>query len=123
MNSNKYYFQDVARSERYFTATHFAHLLMSNNFEGTKIFFRFILNNESFDEGDDFEIVTELDPIRDASVLGNTEKQLFMENGRVAVPDIFLRWGNYACIIEAKFFTLPRWDDLKNQVNEQKKSH
>ena len=119
--TTKYYFHDVARSERYFTATHLAHLLMSNNFEGTKRILSRIHGIE-IEEPDDFEIVTELDPIRDASVLGKAAKQMFKENGRVAVPDIFLRCGNYACIIEAKFFTLPAWEDLRNQVNEQKKA-
>lgn len=65
----KYIFQDVSRSERYFTTTLLSHLLMANNFEGTKLLFKFLFNKDDFDGGLGFEIVTELDPLRDPSVL------------------------------------------------------
>lgn len=117
-----HFFQDVARSERYFTATLLSHLLMANSFEGTKLLFRFLLKKESFDEGLDFEIVTELDPLRDASVFDNDIHLMYKDHGRVAVPDIFIRWGTYAFVIEAKFFTLPYQEDLEYQVNEQKRA-
>jgi hypothetical protein len=117
-----HYFQDVARSERYFTATLLAHLLMANNFEGTKLLFKYLQKDDSFDEGADFEIVTELDPLRDASVTNTIIQKLFKENGRVAVPDIFLRWGTFAFVIEAKFFTLPKWAKLKTQIKKQKEA-
>lgn len=118
----KYNFQEVARSERYFTATLLSHLLMANNFEGTKLLFKHLLKNNNFDGGIDFEFVTELDPLRDASVSDKDIQQLFKDNGRVAVPDIFIRWGSYAFVIEAKFFTLPKWKKLKTQINEQKRA-
>lgn len=119
---NKYYFQDKARSERYFTATLLAHLLMANNFEGTKLLFKYLKKDDNFDEGTDFEIVTELDPLRDASVSDKDIQLLFKDHGRVAVPDIFIRWGRYAFVIEAKFFTLPYPEDLEYQVSEQKRA-
>ena len=120
--TSKYYFQDVARSERYFTATLLSHLLMANNFEGTKLLFKFLLKNDNFDGGIDFEFVTELDPLRDASVSDKDIQQLFKDHGRVAVPDIFIRWGSNSFVIEAKFFTLPKWKKLEAQINEQKRA-
>ena len=88
-----HFFQDVARSESYFTATLLSHLLMANNFEGTKLLFKYLKNDANFDEGTDFEIVTELDPLRDASVTNTIIQKLFKENGRMAVPDIFFTLG------------------------------
>lgn len=118
----KYNFDKTARSERYFTATHLAHLLMANNFEGTKLLFKYLLKDENRNEGLDFEIVTELDPLRDASVSDKDIQLLFKDHGRVAVPDIFIRWGSYTFVIEAKFFTLPYPEDLEYQVNEQRRA-
>lgn len=118
----KYNFQEVARSERYFTATLLSHLLMANSFEGTKLLFKYLLKNNDFDGGIDFEFVTELDPLRDPSVSDKDIQQRFKDNGRVAVPDIFIRWGNNAFVIEAKFFTLPKWKKLEAQINEQKRA-
>ncbi|MCO5256310.1 MAG: PD-(D/E)XK nuclease family protein [Lentimicrobium sp.] len=115
----KYNFHDVARSERYFTATLLPHLLMANGFEGAKLLFKYILKNDALDEEEDFEIVTELDPLRDASVSNKDVHDLYKEHGRIAVPDIFLRWGKYSIVIEAKFFTLPYWEDLEYQIIEQ----
>lgn len=119
---NKYYFQNVARSERYFTATHLSHLLMANNFEGTKLFFKRFFQNEVVDGTEDFEVVTEVDLLRDPGKQDNEIKKLFHEYGRIAVPDLFVRWGKYAFIIEAKFFTLPNKSKLKNQVEEQRRA-
>lgn len=118
----KYNFQDVARSERYFTATLLPHLLMANGFEGADILLRHVFKNTNFKPDDEFEIVTELDPLRDASVVNNFIKDQFKEHGRIAVPDVFIRRGNYILIIEAKFFTLPYWEDLEYQVGEQKRA-
>lgn len=118
----KHYFHDVARSERYFTATLLPHLLMANGFEGTKLLFKYILQDDKINEKDDFEIVTELDPLRDASLLNKDIHVLYKDNGRVAVPDICIRWGSHVLVIEAKFFTLPYWEDLEYQVNEQKRA-
>lgn len=118
----KHNFQDVVRAERYFTATLLPHLLMGNDFEGIKYLFRYLFSTINFEESTDFEIVTELDPIRDASLINKDIQLLFKDHGRVAVPDLFIRWGAYIIVIEAKFFTLPYWDDLEYQVNEQKRA-
>ncbi len=120
--TSKYYFQDVARSERYFTATHLAHLLMANNFEGTKLFFKQFFQNEVVDGNEDFEVVTEVDLLRDPGKQDHEIKQLFHDHGRIAVPDLFVRWGKNAFVIEAKFFTLPNISRLKNQVEEQRRA-
>ncbi len=117
-----HYFQDVARSERYFTATILSHLLMANNFEGTKLLFKYIFNDDNFVEIDDFEIVTELDPIRDGSVYNKDIQKIFRESGRIAVPDIFIRWGTKVLAIEAKFFTQPSADELQDQLKLQWKA-
>lgn len=118
----KHYFHDVARSERYYTSTLLAHLLMSNDFEGVKLLFKYLFKDFENEDSDDFEIVTELDPLRDGSVSNKDIKQLYRDNGRVAVPDVFIRWGTKVIVIEAKFFTHPNDEDLEKQVLEQKRA-
>ncbi|MBP7678787.1 MAG: hypothetical protein KA096_00015 [Bacteroidales bacterium] len=115
----KYFFQDVARAERYFTATLLPHLLMINNFEGVKILFRHVYNDNNLSEPDDFEIVTELDPVRDGSVYNDDVRKIYKELGRIAVPDLFIRWGKRILAIEAKFFTEPTSDELQDQLKLQ----
>ncbi len=114
----KHYFHDVARSERYFTATLLPHLLMADGFRGIKLLFKYIFDDK-INEPDDFEIVTELDPVRDGSVYNSNIKKIFKESGRIAVPDIFIRWGMRILAIEAKFFTQPTADELNEQIKLQ----
>lgn len=116
-------FDKVARSERYFTSTILSHILMVNGFIGLKELFKNfyeVLETES--PSNDFEIVSELDPLRDGSVYCEEVKKLFTEYKRVAVPDIFLRWSNYILIIEAKFFTFPTIEELLVQIKAQKQA-
>ena len=77
---------------------------------------------ETITEKDDFEIITELDPLRDGSVYHYEVKKLYKEFKRLAVPDLFLRWGNYCLIIEAKFFTDPAEEDLTLQIKSQREA-
>lgn len=127
---SKIRFDETARSERYFTATLLSHLLMVNEFAGLKALF------ESFGIisidylSTDIEIVTELDPLRDGAKSEALDKEnkdkkitkIFKEKGRVAVPDLFLRWGNQILVIEAKFFTAPTVVDLTEQVAKQREA-
>jgi hypothetical protein len=92
---------------------------MVDDFEGIKLLFKHIFNDK-INEPDDFEIVTELDPIRDGSVYNSEIKKIFKDSGRVAVPDIFIRWGTKVLVIEAKFFTQPSVDELQDQLKLQK---
>jgi hypothetical protein len=117
---SKHFFHDVARSERYFTATLLPHLLMVNGFEGTKLLFKYVFQDDKINEKDDFEIVTELDPVRDGSVYNSDIKKIYKEFGRIAVPDIFIRWGTKILAIEAKFFTQPSADELNYQLKLQR---
>lgn len=114
----KHYFQEVARAERYYTATLLPHLLMADEFKGTKLLFKYIFGDK-FNEIDDFEIVTELDPVRDGSLYNDEIRKIFRESGRIAVPDIFIRWGTKVLAIEAKFFTQPSADELQDQLKLQ----
>ncbi len=118
----KFAFHDVARSERYFTATLLSHLLMANNFEGLKILFNHLEIKPIDTTNKEFEIVTELDPLRDGGAVNTFIKDTFRQEGRVAVPDIFLRWGEQILVIEAKFFSLPIEEALEAQLNEQKRA-
>jgi len=116
-----YTFDKVARSERYFTASIFSHILMANEFEGLRLLFEKIFGEERCEllKGE-FEVVTELEPLRDGSVVNEDIKKIFKTEGRGAVPDLFLRWADIALVIEAKFFTSPALDDIKAQLKNQK---
>lgn len=118
-----YRFDATARTERYFVATLLTHLLISNNFTGLKQLFQQIFDSESCTSlSDDFEIVSELDPLRDGSVQSSIVKKLYQEHKRIAVPDLFLRWGHNCVVIEAKFFTDPAAEELHEQVKLQKEA-
>lgn len=122
-NMGNYHFSEVARSERYFTATLLCHLLMVNSFRGLKSLFKYTFGTAyCLGLNNDFEVVSELDPLRDGSVYNENIRKMFCEHRRIAVPDIFLRWGNAILVIEAKFFTNPNLEDLEAQVSEQKRA-
>jgi hypothetical protein len=118
-----YRFDGVARAERYFVNTLLSHLLMANNFAGLRSLFCHV-----FGEGiclglaDDFEVVSEVDPLRDGSVDHPVVKKLYREFRRVAVPDLFLRWSHLCLVIEAKFFTDPSDEELREQVSLQREA-
>lgn len=121
--SKEYTFDSVARSERYFTSLILPHLLLSNNYHLLKALFNQIFNIDfSKLKNPEYEIVSELDPIRDGSVHSEDVRTIFIENRRIAVPDLFLRINNYILIIEAKFFTHPNEEELTQQINLQIKA-
>jgi hypothetical protein len=115
-------FDKVARSERYFTASLLPHLLMSHNFKFLKIFFIKVYGIKPKNFNDEFEVVSELDPVRDSSVVNKTIKSIYKSDGRIAVPDLFLRWDKWIISIEAKFFTDPLDEDLDEQLDLQIKA-
>jgi hypothetical protein len=117
-----YRFDEVARTERYFTASILPHLLMSDNFAGLKALFNHLEICPENHDSEEFEVVSELDPLRDGSVYNSTVKSLFNEYGRMAVPDLFLRWGKSILVVEAKFFTDPVFDSIGEQIGLQKKA-
>ena len=115
-----YQFDQVARSERHFTSALLPHILMSGDFIGLKQLFSCLCIEPSDNSSlNDFEVVAELDPLRDGSVYNDSVRDLFKEFKRVAVPDLFLRWGNSILIIEAKFFTDPNFNSIIEQVKLQ----
>lgn len=123
--SQGYRFDRTARAERYFVGSMLVHLLMANNFHGLKKLFREIFKDEitpDINSSTDYEIVSELDALRDGSVQNNAVKKLYRELRRVAVPDLFLRWSTKCLVIEAKFFTDPSGGDLVKQINLQKEA-
>jgi hypothetical protein len=115
-----YQFDQVARSERHFTSALLPHILMSENFQRLKFLFDYLsIKPDEKSNLRDFEVVAELDPLRDGSVYNDSIRDLFKEFKRVAVPDLFLRWGNSILIIEAKFFTDPDFNSIIDQVKLQ----
>ncbi|MCC6864963.1 MAG: hypothetical protein IT280_02255 [Ignavibacteria bacterium] len=114
-------FDSSARSERYFTSLILPHILMCNDFYFLKVLFCKILNKTDFVKmtDPDIEIVSELDPVRDCSFHNIDIRNIFIEEKRIAVPDLFLRINNQIIIIEAKFFTHPSNKDLKKQIGMQ----
>src|SRR5262245_2830327 len=118
-----YRFDRTARAERYFVDTLFAHFLLADNFAGLRLLFEHIFGSEActgLDE--DFEIVSELDPLRDGSVGNNQVKNLYRQFRRVAVHDIFLHCSHLCLVIEGKFFTDPATEELAKQVNLQREA-
>jgi hypothetical protein len=93
---------------------------MDNEFSGMKKLFTKVFGEELDSASEsEFEIVSELDPLRDASVYHTEIKKLYSSFKRIAVPDLFLRWGKLCMLIEAKFFTDPSDDEIEKQVATQ----
>ena len=116
-------FDSLARSERHLTATLLTHLLMCNDFTGLKALFETLgIMPTGETKSDDFEVVSELDPLRDSRIGNPKVRKLFDKHGRVAVPDLFLRWGNQALVLEAKFFTEPPKKELASQLEAQERA-
>lgn len=113
-------FDKTARTEHYFTATILPILLSANNYQVVRNLFASVYNNCEFKDEHDIEIVTELDPIRDPSVINNEIKKIYIKEKRIAVPDLFLRLGNKILIIEGKFFTFPDSEQMMDQIKKQK---
>ena len=114
-------FSGTARSERHFTALLLPHLLMSNNFAGARALFEKLgLGSVQVLDPSDIEIVAELNPIRDV-VGGVTDANTPPpeKKGQV-VPDLFLRIGSSALVIEAKFFTHPSGSAVADQLSSQR---
>jgi hypothetical protein len=122
--ADKYRFVDVARAERFYVATILGHVLMANGFMGLKLLFAQVFGSKTktCPKVDDFEIVSELDPLRDASVYNTAVQKIYQKYRRIAVPDLFLRWGGLCLIIEAKFFTDPSAEKLGAQIALQKQA-
>jgi hypothetical protein len=95
---------------------------MHDRFRGLKSLFAAVFPKAELPADNDVEIVTELDPLRDGSVYNSNVKALYKKIRRVAVPDVFLRWGDLIIIIEAKFFTEPTVDELSEQIRLQKQA-
>lgn len=120
----KYKFTEVARAERFYVATIFSHILMANDFAGLKLLFGKLFKEEAakLKDSTDFEVVSELDPLRDPSVYSKEVRKIFHSYRRIAVPDLFLRWGHLGLVLEAKFFTDPSEEKLEEQINLQKEA-
>ena len=116
-------FSSTARSERHFSALLLPHLLMSNDFVGCRALFEKLGLGGGGEFGpDDIEVVAELNPIRDvAARAGEFEDAPPEQQGQV-VPDLFLRMGNSALVIETKFFTHPPATDVADQLKAQRKA-
>lgn len=114
-------FSGTARSERHFTALLLPHLLMSNNFAGAHaLFAKLGLGSEQILDHSDIEIVAELNPIRDMVGRVTDANTPPPEKQGQVVPDLFLRIGNSALVIEAKFFTHPAASTVADQLSSQR---
>lgn len=114
-------FSGTARSERHFIALLLPHLLMSNNFAGARALFEKLgLGSEQALNSSDIEIVAELNPIRD--VMERVPEKCATPLGKQAqvVPDLFLRIGNSALVIEGKFFTHGSASAVADQLSSQR---
>lgn len=115
-------FSKTARSERYFTALLLPHLLMTHNFAGACALFNELGLDVSFES--DFssvEIVAELNPLRDVKHYKHDSSN-DCQLQKYSVPDLFVRIGKIALVIEAKFFTYPSSSSVLDQLESQKKA-
>ena len=114
-------FSGTARSERHFTALLLPHLLMSNNFAGARALFgKLDLGSGQVLDTSDIEIVAELNPIRDlVGQVTDANTPSPKKQGK-GVPDLFLRIGSRALVIEAKFFTHPTASAVADQLSSQR---
>lgn len=114
-------FSRTARRERHFTALLLPHLLMSNNFAGARALFASLgLDSGQAPDSSDIEIVAELNPIGHVVgrvTDGNTADP---KKHKQVVPDLFIRIGGSALVIEAKFFTHPSGSDVARQLSSQR---
>lgn len=96
---------------------------MSNDFAGCRALFeRLGLGGGQELRPDDVEIVAELNPIRDVAPRADEfEEDPPQRQGQV-VPDLFLRMGGSALVIEAKFFTHPSASQVADQLKTQREA-
>lgn len=116
-------FSRTARSERHFTALLLPHLLMANNFAGRRALFEELgLSDGKAIDPRDVEIVAELNPIRDVGGrAADSSAASRREQGQV-VPDLFLRIGDSALVMEGKFFTHPSASAVADQLRSQREA-
>ena len=116
-------FARTARSERHYSALLLPHLLMSNDFAGCRALFEKLGLGGGEEFGpDDIEIVAELNPLRDVAARADEFEEAPPERQGQVVPDLFLRLGDSALVIEAKFFTHPSATKIADQLKAQRKA-
>ena len=94
---------------------------MSNNFVGARALFKQLgLGLGDVLHPSDIEIVAEFNPIRDVAGRLPTTDSTRSGEPRQVVPDLFLRVGNSALVIEAKFFTHPSPSSIADQLSLQR---
>lgn len=116
-------FSRTARSERHFSALLLPHLLMTNDFAGCRALFEKLglVGGEEFGP-DEIEIVAEPNPIRDVAARADEFEEAPPERRGQVVPDLFLRMGDSALVIETKFFTYPPASEVADQLKAQRKA-
>lgn len=122
---------DLNRSERYFTATILPYFLAFNSFEYLSKFVS-VLEGPTAPSEDDFEtieLIAEVDFIRDsrkwAEIQADSEMYeqydgLLRDTGRLAVPDVFIKYGKTIIVIEGKFFQKQRAIYYEEQISLQR---
>lgn len=116
-------FSGTARSERHFTALLLPHLLMADNFAGCRALFEDLgLSEGKAIEPGDVEIVAELNPVRDVGEPAMDSGPASGWERSQVVPDLFIRMGDSALVIEAKFFTHPAASTVADQLRSQREA-
>ncbi len=126
-------FDDITRTEKYFSATVLPNLLFYNNFAGLKSCLELIntklqINSSDLIDLNDFEskidtiqLVTELYLERDLSFSKiPIPAELFSRKPKhTSVPDIMVIYSDWAILFEAKFFMSYTPRDLYEQMLKQ----
>ncbi|NIM92100.1 MAG: hypothetical protein GTO18_00075 [Anaerolineales bacterium] len=123
---------DLNRSERYFTATILPYFLAFNSFKHIDEFISALdgPNPLSEDELSSIELITEVDFVRDLRKWAEIQEEsdlyekyetILKDVGRLAVPDIAIKYGHTIIVIEGKFFQKKSASYYEEQVSLQKK--
>lgn len=123
---------DLNRSERYFTATILPYFLAFNSFKHIGEFISALDGPIPPSEEDlnSMELITEVDFIRDLRKWAEIQNEinlyekyesLLKDTGRLAVPDVVIKYGKTIVVIEGKFFQKRRAAYYEEQVSLQQK--
>lgn len=131
---------DICRTERYYTATLLPYVLFHESFTGLKKFLKMLEHKgvqaisvdaqkkpvqlwQSDEIPHNIEIITEMDVVRDVKFYSNWLPGLERINIKASEvrPDVVIIANNLLLVIEGKFFHNPTLQNIKQQVQDQRK--
>lgn len=120
-------FDDIIRTEKYFTATLLPLLLFHNNMEGLRKFCALLdgvqpeQSQYKYNDFEDYQILSEFHIARDLQHAGLIDSISFNKDEHRDAPDLVIIAVKEIIAIEAKFFGRFNLKSLSNQISSQKK--